>query len=278
MELRANFCYSRPMRFPFPLTCIAILSALVMQPHAMANELDDDYASIHETAVDLAGAPGDITQRAQVLLEIFEDSGRNDPFPAVALHGALWARGFFPSRATLAALSFLLHPAHTDHAVLQFAELDQFETSFKMANRQVFIDTYTNYYFSKIHGDEEDAVRFIQADLLAALNKVHHAVDNDEPLSIDERREVFETCLLNEQEKTVGPTVLAAVAQFHNQFLLSFALQPFVHFKYFPSTEIFHFQNFSDVNERILYAKKAYEIAETVGWDAVVDAIDAYGP
>jgi hypothetical protein len=84
------------------------------------------------------------------------------------------------------------------------------------------------------------------------------------------------SCLLKEQEIAVGPRVTAAVAAFQTRPLLLLALKPWVKFKYFPRGTVFHFHDFSDVNERIHYAKKSYELAEDAGWDAVLQSMSEY--
>src|SRR2546423_14153520 len=53
--------------------------------------------------------------------------------------------------------------------------LFEFSQGFKEANRAVFVDTFTNYFFTKVHGESPGAEEVITPELLDALNRVHHA-------------------------------------------------------------------------------------------------------
>ena len=134
-----------------------------------------EYERIRAEATKLEET-GDIPQRVVFLHQIFVDSKGNDSFPQVALHGALWAHGYFPSDGTLGKITAARYFYNEAEKKEKFAVLDGFETAFKSANRQVFIDTYTNFYFTRIYGKTTGVERFIRRDLLSALNSVHDAV------------------------------------------------------------------------------------------------------
>jgi hypothetical protein len=88
-----------------------------------------------------------------------------------------------------------------------------FSEGLKEANRSVFVDTYTNYYFTKWHGQSPGAEAIVPAQLLEELDRVHQAARTGRRLTQSERRRVFETSLLFEQEMSVGPKVKAEVAK-----------------------------------------------------------------
>ena len=87
---------------------------------------------------------------------------------------------------------------------------------------------------------------------------------------------MFLTSLTWEQEQTVGPRVATAVSAFTCPILKRIVLRPSVRFEYFKPEEVFYFQDISGKVERIEKATRAYEIAEEVGWDAVVRSMKDY--
>src|SRR5882757_2900249 len=122
------------------------------------SDLARAHAEIRADATRLAGGPGDMPQRVALLHAIFADSNGNHAFPEVALHGALWAYRYFYDVDERARRSYMLF---------------EFSQGFKEANRSVFIDTYTNYVFSKRHGEAPGADEILAPELLEALNRVH---------------------------------------------------------------------------------------------------------
>lgn len=235
------------------------------------------YQKIRAEGVRVAGGPGDIPQRVALLHSIYVDSGGNHAFPEVALHGALWAYGFYERRGTVNRLIsqryFYDHEERAQRAYMLFT----FSQGFKEANRSVFLDTYTNYFFTKAHGETPGADHVLPPQLLDALNRVHHAAHRGRELTRSERGDVFTTALLFEQEKTVGPKVKSEVAKFNCPILTAIVLKPIVRFTYFPRTTFLRFQDFGDTEERIAKAVRSYELAEHVGWDRVSGTIHLHG-
>jgi hypothetical protein len=240
-----------------------------------------DLATAHDElkleAARLAGGPGDMPQRVAVLHSMFEDSGRNHAFPEVALHGALWAYGFYERRGaisrTIAYRYFYDREERARRAYMLFV----FAQGFKEANRSVFIDTYANYYFTKHHGQTPGAEEIVAPELLDELGRVHHAARAGRSLSLPERRKVFETSLLFEQERTVGPKVKDEVSKFDCPILTRIVLKPIVHFNYFPRLVTMWFHDFSNTEERIEKALRSYELAERTGWAHVAACIRYHG-
>jgi hypothetical protein len=231
------------------------------------------YADIRAEAERLAGGPGDIPQRVAMLHSIFVDSGRNHAFPEVALHGALWAFAFYERRGAVSrAIAYRYFYDREERARRSYM-LFEFSQGFKQANRSVFVDTYTNYFFTKAHGEEPGAEEVLAPELLAELNRVHHAARAGRRLSRPERATVFEKALLFEQENTVGPKVREEVGKFDCPVLTAIVLRPVVRFAYFPRSRYLLFRDFGETEERIEKAIRSYELAEDAGWDEVAERI-----
>ncbi len=244
---------------------------------AGTEDLVTAHARIRDEAVRLAGGPGDMPQRVALLHSIFVDSGGGHAFPEVALHGALWAYAFYERRGVVSRMIAYRYLHDREERARRSYMLFEFSQGFKEANRSVFIDTYTNYFFTKSHGEVPGAEEILPPALLEALNRVHRASRAGRPLGAPERAQVFETALLFEQEKTVGPKVKEEVAKFDCPVLTSLVLKPVVRFGYFPRFRLLFFRDFSDVDERIDKAIRSYRLAEEAGWPAVSDAIRFQG-
>lgn len=247
------------------------------ESHATEGDLPAAYAAVRAEAERLAGGPGDIPQRVALLHSIFVDSGGNHAFPEVALHGALWAHGFYERRGTVSRLINQRYFYDREERARRAYMLFEFAQGFKEANRSVFIDTYSNYFFTRAHGEEPAVEEVIAPQLAAALNRVHHAARTGARLSRAERADVFETSLLFEQESTVGPKVREEVSKFTCPVLTAIVLKPIVRFSYFPRFTFMRFHDFGDTDERIEKAMRSYELAERRGWDVVSGTIHLHG-
>lgn len=239
-------------------------------------ELEKIYQDFRREAVILAGEPSDIRRRAVLLHSIFEDSRGNHCFAEIATHGALWAFNFFETTGTLGKLISYRYVHNRREMKYRHGLLQAFSDGFKAANRAVFIDTYSNYYFSKQLGDHPDAGKILKPELLEALRAIHAGARAEKLLETGARRKIFQTTLQWEQETTVAPAVKAEVAKFDCPILRTLVLKPFVRFKYFPKLKFFFFKNFSNTDERIGNAHKCFELAETVGWQRVFSSMKQY--
>jgi hypothetical protein len=250
---------------------LLVLTSVQAKAHASVTEaeLEAGYTQIHDQAVQLAGEPLDMPKRALILDEIYRDSDGNHAFPLIALHGALWGYDFFKVTGPIGNAIALRYFYDRKLMAEKKRLLNEFSVSFQKTNRSVFIDTYTNYYFTKQYGHEAGAEKYIHPTLLAALNEVHEAALTRQHLSPAKLKEVFQTALYYEQELTVGPNVHRAVQNFNCPVLTFFALKPVVHFAYFPFGAAFFFHDFSNQQERIRYATEAYDLAVHVGFDKV---------
>jgi hypothetical protein len=241
------------------------------------SELAEAFGQINAEARRVAGGPGDMPQRVALLHAIFRDSGGNHCFPEVALHGALWAYGFYERRGSVNRMINYRYFYDREERARRSYMLFEFAQGFKQANRSVFIDTYTNYHFSKLHGDRDGADAILPAELLEALNRVHHARRADRLLAGAERRRIFETALMFEQENTVGPKVREEVDKFDCPVLTRIVLKPIVHFNFFPRLTYLLFSDFGNTDERVEKALRSYDLAERAGWDEVGEAIRYHG-
>ncbi len=243
----------------------------------MGANLVREHRAIRDQAERLAGGPGDIPQRVALLHAIFVDSGGNHAFPEVALHGALWAYGFYERRGAVSRSIAYRYFYDADERARRSYMLFRFSQGFKEANRSVFVDTYSNYVFSKRHGEAPGADEVLAPALLEALNRVHRARRAGTQLREQDRAEIFKTALLYEQEQTVGPKVREEVARFDCPILSAIVLRPIVRFSYFPRTTYLAFRNFGDTDERIAKAVRSLQLAERAGWPRVSRLIGRAG-
>ncbi len=237
--------------------------------------LKDRYLEIQNRARRLAGEPGDIARRVAVHYSLYQDSRGNHAFPLVALHGALWAYGFFESTGKLGRIIQYRYFYNARERKFRMGLLNGFSQGFKSVNRSVFIDTYTNYFFTKECGGS-GVSEFVRPELADALDRVHHAARNGASLSDSEKKHVFLQSLRWEQEITVGPGVKAEVEKFHCPILTFLCLKPVVRFAYFPRWKFLFFNNFSNTDERIENARRSFELARLRGWDKVERSMKDY--
>jgi hypothetical protein len=238
--------------------------------------LENRYQELRREAEVLAGAPKDIPQRAALLHEIYLDSGGNHGFAEIATHGALWGFRFFETTGTLGNLISYRYFYNKKEMTYRHSLLQTFADGFKSANRSVFIDTYSNYYFTRQFGEERVAEAIFKPELLDALRQIHRAARERKLLDAATRRRLFQTTLQWEQETTVAPKVKEEIARFDCPILKRLVLKPLVRFAYFPRFKLFWFKNFSDTTERIRNAHECFEIAERVGWSRVFSSMRRY--
>ncbi len=238
--------------------------------------LENEYQQLRREATVLAGEPSDIPQRAAFLHEIFLDSHGNHGFAEIATHGALWGFRFFETTGTLGNLISYRYFYDPQEMKYRHGLLQMFADGFKTANRSVFIDTYSNYYFTKKFGEEKESEKILTPELLGALRQIHRAAQTKNQTDLPTRRELFQTTLQWEQETTVAPKVKEEIAKFDCPVLKRLVMKPFVRFKYFPRFKLFWFKNFSDTDERIRNAHQCFEIAENAGWENVFSAMKKY--
>lgn len=243
----------------------------------MVTDIQQGWDRIRAEAIQLAGEPGDIPQRVKMLHSIFLDSGGNHVFPEVALHGALWAYGYFEDKGKLGRLIQWRYFYSPKERAYRMGLLAGFAQAFKRANRQVFIDTYTHYYFTKEFGHHPEAANWVEPALIETLITMHKARETGVKLSKAERERVFLNSLQFEQEVSVTPMLEEAFAGFSCPILTWLCMKPIVRFKYFPPRKRFWFKDFANQQERIEYATTSLRLAEAAGWDKVAQTMMTYG-
>src|SRR5262245_24896795 len=159
-----------------------------------------------ETAQRVGGLE-EIPRRVALLHGLYLDSGGNHTFPQIAAHGALWAQGFFEVGGSLGRFIARRYFYSARQRAYRLGILQQFAEDFRVVNRQVCIDTITNYRFAREHGREPEAGKVVPPELLRALNLVHQAREAGESLSENDKRAVFRASFYWEQELTVAPGV-----------------------------------------------------------------------
>ncbi len=242
-----------------------------------AATLRSTYERTKAEMTERAGGLEDIPRRAALLHGLYLDSGGNHTFPQIAAHGALWALGFFEVGGSLGRFIARRYFYNARERAYRLGILRDFAEDFRRVNRQVCIDTLTNYHFTRQFGHEPDAVKVVPGELLRALNLVHGARAAGEPLSEEDRRQVFRTSFYWEQELTVAPGVQAAVEKFQCRVMRFLCLHPVVRFAYFPGWRYLFFRNFADTHERIAKGMQAYDHARRGGWPHVVATMKSYG-
>jgi len=231
------------------------------------------YESTKARARAIAGEPADILPRVRAHREIYLDSNGNHAFPLIALHGALWGYDFFETTGKLGELISYRYFLDAEEKEKRLAMLNEFARGFKAVNREVFIDTYTNYHFTKEHGRTPGADEFINPELLAALNEVHAAAKTNTQIDERKKKDIFLSALRFEQEITVAPGIERELAKFDCPILRALCMKPIVRFAYFPILRTFYFRDFSNKDERIDRAVRAFDIAAYRGWTQVLESV-----
>lgn len=240
-------------------------------------DLQTEFETIKASAESMAGDIYAIPRRAAILLAIYEDSGKNHNFSLMAAHGALWAYGYFETGGALGRLIAKRYFYNRKEKAFRIGILNEFADSFRRVNRQVCIDTYTNYQFVKQFGGRSEAADLLPPSLYDALCRVHAARRDGRELTPDERRAVFEESFRCEQEITVAPGVQQAVADFECPVMKFLCLHPVVRFSFFPRFRYMMFRDFSRTQERIAKGFLAYEIGQKRGWNRVQTGLHRYG-
>ncbi|MFK7817326.1 MAG: hypothetical protein AB8G99_01295 [Planctomycetaceae bacterium] len=241
------------------------------------SKLQHEYDRLKAEGEVLAGDLLDIPRRVAILTHMYLDSGRNHAFSQVAAHGALWGLAYFEAGGSLGRLTAKRYFYSRKEKAYRLGILREFAEGFRRVNRQVCIDTYANYEFTKQFGETAGADEIIPTELLDALNRVHHARASGQELLAEEKKEMFERSFRSEQEVTVAPGVEKAIAGFQCPIMRSLCMHPLVRFSYFPRLRYFFFKNFGSTEERIEKGLHAYDIAVRTGWDTVFDSMEYYG-
>ena len=242
----------------------------------MPTDLHAVYAELKSQGETLAGDILDIRRRAMILHNLYLESAENHAFSLIAAHGALWAYRYFEVGGRLGRMIAYRYFYNKDERAFRLGLLNSFAEGFRTVNRQVCIDTYANFHFTREHGEQSGAEELVHPELLEALNRVHAAKRAGHRLNEDEKQQVFEMSFKWEQEITVAPGVAQAVAGFDCRILRGLCLKPLVRFAFFPRWRFLFFRDFSSKDERIAQGKRTYGIARATGWSRVAESLAAY--
>ncbi len=108
-----------------------------------------EYEHLHHEATQLAGGLRDLAQRATVYRHIFRASQGNHAFPLIAAHGALWAGGQFRFAMQVGRWLAWQYPWSGALRKRKLDGLANFLDALRDINRQVCIDTYAQFHFTK---------------------------------------------------------------------------------------------------------------------------------
>ena len=239
-------------------------------------EMEKQHLLIREEATKLAGRPTDLIQRSSVYFHIYQHSQGNHVFPLLAAHGALWGSGHFAKGLKVGRILSKIATGKTDLKRRRLDALEKFALAFKEINRRVCVETYTSYHMTRIYGEHSDIVNFIPIELCEALNRCHHSNRSKSKLNDSEKKDLFNTFFLWEQDNIVCPGVDAAVAQMDWPLIMWLAMKPAIGFSYFGLTKRLWFSDFASKQERIEKGILAFEIARSAGWCKVEGTLGGY--
>lgn len=242
--------------------------------------------ALRAEAEECAGEPRSVVKRASHLLEIYHHSNGNHTFPLIALHGALWGHNFIQFSETVLHGYFSVRWCHRpQEKQRRVSALWCYNNSILAFNRQVFIDTWTSYYFSQEYPELTGCYDLdLPCDLIQGLQTLARANRDGISLTTETKLAVFTASLLFEQDNVAQPVSdLCRELDWpaHNRFcktlMNDLLTQPIVRFHYFPHDVCFWFENFSSREERVARAVQSFEIANQQGWNVVVDSVRSYG-
>lgn len=239
--------------------------------------LQDRYREYLAEGSRLAGGVLEIPRRVAILQHLYQDSGGNHLFPLIAAHGALWAFGYFEMGGSLGRLIATRYFYNSTERIYRLGILREFAEKFRKVNRQVTIDAYANYHFTRELGEHADAERIVPADLLESLNQIHAARRAGRELSPEQQRDTFQQSFLWEQEVTVAAGVQEAIQGFQCRIMQFLCLRPLVRFAYFPMFRYLLFRDFGNKEERIEKGLRAFDLAQRAGPQRVQETLLLYG-
>ncbi len=239
-------------------------------------DLDKVKSLLTIEATRLAGGLCDVSQRAATYRSLYRDSGGNHVFPLIASHGALWSKSYFRYGMLLGRCLLWQYAFWPTLRRRRLSQLKAFADAFREINRQVCVDTYVSFHLVDQFPDHPSLTHLFEPDHLATLRRLHEAKARGQVLSDYEKREIFKTHFLREQERIVGPAIDRALSTFEWPLMRYLALKPTIAFKYFPHSVAFRFSNFSRREERIERGLQAFDTAANVGWKRTEQSLDEY--
>jgi hypothetical protein len=230
---------------------------------------DAVYQAIHADAVRLGGRLDDMTQRAVVYHHLFAISGGNFIFPLIAAHGALWARWYLIAAASAAHVLSVVDVTTRQSRADKMRAYNAFVAALKAVNRDVMVETYTIFHFSRLYGRHPILERLVSEPLLSDLLRCQDLVRSGGVMPPQQQRTFYENFFRWEQQRVVGPVVDQAFARFEWPLMKQLCMRPWIWFSYFRVGRSLVFKNFADAEERVGKGMAAYDWAASKGWPAI---------
>jgi hypothetical protein len=227
------------------------------------------YEAIHADAVRLGGRLDDMTQRAVVYHHLFAISGGNFIFPLIAAHGALWARWYLVAAAAAAHVLSVVDITTRQPRADKMRAYGAFVAALKSVNRDVMVETYTIFHFSRLYGRHAILEQIVSEPLLSDLLHCQDLVRSGEVMTAQQQRAFYENFFRWEQQRVVGPVVDEAFARFDWPLMKQLCLRPWIWFSYFRVGRSLVFKNFADAEERVGKGMAAFDWAAAKGWTAI---------
>ncbi len=239
-------------------------------------ELSKAYQTLRQEAAFLVGSRCDLIRRVAVYHHLYRHSQGNHVFPLIAAHGALWANWYFRWGMRIGRILSLQYLFQRSLQKRRLADLLIYADAYRDINRQVCIETYSVYHFTRLYGHLPEAEAYVPVELLRKMMNCHAAVAQKRMLDAAERADLFKAFFLWEQDAIVAPAVESATEDFYWPLLKAIALRPSIRFAYFPLHQRLNFSYFVDKQERIEKGFIAYAVAEQIGLSAVEQKLDRY--
>jgi hypothetical protein len=233
--------------------------------------LAEIHAEMLAYARQISGDTHAATRRAVLYMAIYEDSQRNFMFPLIAAHGSLWG---ITHTESLDRLLSPLGRVSRRRVPRWRGALDDVRD----VNRRVFQEIYTTFYFTRHFGAHPAAGEIVRPEVLALYNRVHEAIRFQRPLSAADRRDVYFSVFVHEQDDIVDPGLERAAAATGSPLFVRALKRVSPRFAYFPRGERLWFTDFTDVGQRNREGLRALDFAEEVGPNHVLTSMPRYSP
>lgn len=233
------------------------------------------YEALRLKGSQLAGGLHELGRRACVYHQLYEDSGRRNPFPLIAAHGALWASGYFRRGLRAGAVLAWQQPFSAEKRQARMRALAEFADRFRDINRRVCAESYALFHYTRQYEPDAELRQQVGGELLDLLRHCHQSQADGTEFTAADRQRLFAAFFLWEQEQVVAPAVQEAFEKFHWPAVKYLALRPAIGFAYFGRRRL-QFKDFASKAERIEMGLRAYRHAEDVGFPEVERALRDY--
>ena len=227
------------------------------------------YEIISNDAVRLGGRFSDMPQRAIIYHHMYKMSGGNFIFPLIAAHETLWARWYLflakISAHFLAVFDLSCKMSRRD----KMQAYHKYVNTFKKNNRDLMIETYKVFHFTRLYADHEYVCATMSKPLRTAFLRCHALAAKNQTMSPAEQRHFFEDYVRWQQDNISGSAFEKALDNFDWPLAKWFAVHPWVKFSYFGFGRSLTYKNYTNAEERLQKNMKAFDWAAKKSWDSV---------